>query len=544
MAGPPRRQNNRNTVRADPLASARTTTAQPESQMTTLRSVSRGLLGSVWTSWVWFALFLPGLFALAHVLLTDIAAGALAADNQPASVTPSQNGASGTSSHYRNLVGHGGPVHAIQLNSKKTRALTGSFDYSMMLWDISGDTPKELRRFDDHDGWVKAVVFLPGDKRALAAGGGEIWVWDLATGKAIHTFKGHKAEVSTVALSPDGKWAASASSDRTVRLWNLDTLKPGPILTGHRGPINGIAYSLDGHIIYTASYDGTVRSWASDTGEFKRILYRHGFGINALARIPGQDLLVFGALNGKALVIDGKTGDRVHEFKAIEGPFLAIAIQEKPGLLALSGFQKKGGDVVGIIRVARLGDWAPIEEYEDPRGPIWAMDFGSIGSTLYYGGKDDFVTVWQVSPRKRFEAVSGPVPRRFEVEKSGDLGERQFARKCSLCHTLTSDGGNRAGPTLYKVFGRKAGSLPGYPYSDALKYSDIVWSEKTIGLLFGLGPNHYTPGTKMPLQKIADPKTRKALIAYLKIATEDGSSSNANKGKNDGKTENKRSREQ
>ena len=121
------------------------------------------------------------------------------------------------------------------------------------------------------------------------------------------------------------------------------------------------------------------------------------------------------------------------------------------------------------------------------------------------------------------------MPRRYEVEKTDNPGALHFARKCSLCHTLTSNGGNRAGPTLYKVFGRKAGSLPGYPYSDALLNADIIWNEKTLGLLFGLGPDHYTPGTKMPLQKIEDPEMLKELIAYLKVATEGGDKEGARK---------------
>lgn len=420
----------------------------------------------------------------------------------------------------RTLKGHGGPVHSIRLNAAKTRALTGSFDYSMMLWDLTASPPSIIRRFNDHDGWVKAVILLGDGKRALSAGGGDVWLWDLDSGKSLHLFKGHKAEISALALSSDGKWAASASSDRTVRLWNLERLEPGPVLKGHRGPVNGVAFSTDNNTLFTASYDGTIRSWERDSGAFKRIVYRHGFGINAMLRLPGRDLLVFGALNGKALVIDARTGEAVHRFKELLGPFLALAVQEKPGLLALAGYEKRGSDVIGVIRVIRLGDWAPIEEYEDPRGPIWAMDFGPLGATIYYGGKDDHVNVWQVSPRKPFETISGPIPRRYEVSSTASPGELQFARKCSLCHTLTSDGGNRAGPTLYKVFGRRAGTLPGYPYSDTLKNADIVWSAKTIELLFGLGPNHYLPGTKMPLQKISDPKKREALIAYLKVASE------------------------
>ena len=99
-------------------------------------------------------------------------------------------------------------------------------------------------------------------------------------------------------------------------------------------------------------------------------------------------------------------------------------------------------------------------------------------------------------------------------------GELQFARKCSVCHTLQADGRNRAGPTLHKVFGRKIGTLDGYPYSEAVKKLEIVWTPETLGKLFELGPEVFTPGSKMPLQKMTDTAQREALIAFLELATE------------------------
>jgi cytochrome c len=84
---------------------------------------------------------------------------------------------------------------------------------------------------------------------------------------------------------------------------------------------------------------------------------------------------------------------------------------------------------------------------------------------------------------------------------------------------LTLDDANRAGPTLYRIFGRRAGSVQGYPYSAALKSSDVVWTPKTLGKLFELGPHRYTPGSKMPLQRITDASKRQALIRFLKSAT-------------------------
>jgi cytochrome c len=98
-------------------------------------------------------------------------------------------------------------------------------------------------------------------------------------------------------------------------------------------------------------------------------------------------------------------------------------------------------------------------------------------------------------------------------------GERQFQRKCSICHTLGPDSARRAGPTLHNLFGRRAGAIPGYPYSPTLEKSQLVWSEETVDRLFDIGPDHFVPGSKMPMQRITNPADREDLIAFLRDAT-------------------------
>ena len=420
----------------------------------------------------------------------------------------------------RNLVGHGGPIHAIRVDRAGRRALTGSFDYAAMLWDLQARPPRVIARLDEHDGWIKAVAFLPDGKRALTAGGdGKLYLWRLEGPTLITRLNGHLGEIADIAMGPEGRLAATASRDRSVRVWDLATHPPGPgpVLRGHQGPVNAVQFSASGKEIYSASYDGTIRLWDAATGAFKRIVYRHGLGINVLARLPGSEQLVFGAVDGRAGVIDGRSGRLITELKQHAGPILSLALIAKPGLVALgsSGQRGKGG----TIRVWRMGDWKLLEEYDDPYSPIWALAFVDRGAGLYYGGLNDFAVYWQVSPRKPFELAPGRVPRRFQVSAGLSLGARQFARKCSLCHTLEENGRNRAGPTLFGLFGRRAGSLPGYPYSQALKSAGIVWSEETVAKLFSLGPEHYVPGSKMPLQRISDPNKVKALVAFLKEAT-------------------------
>ena len=465
---------------------------------------------------------------LALVPALAMGAGASAGDGDGAATRSKALVAAGAASgadarrgRAGNLVGHGGPIKSVTVDPDAQRALTGSFDYAMMAWDLSGAEPRVLRRLSDHDGAVNATAFLPGAERALAAGDdGKVALWDLATGKLLARMEGHTAKIVALAVSPDGRRAASASWDRTARLWSLDGGAPGPVLEGHQGPVNAVAFSADGSQVYTASYDGAIRAFDAHTGALVRPLYKHGWGVNVLARLPGGERLVLGALNGSAVVIDGETGETIAELPSCERPILSLAVVEKPGLVAI-------GSADGLVRVLRIGDWAVLHEHLNPFGPAWALAFAPGATRLYYGGLDDFATLWQMSPRESFETVDSTFPRRFQVTGAADdplaEGELQFARKCSICHTLEPDGRNRAGPTLHGVFGRRIASLPGYPYSEAVKGLDIVWSAETIERLFELGPEVFTPGSKMPLQKMTDPRQRSALIAYMQAAGGTGS---------------------
>jgi cytochrome c len=91
-------------------------------------------------------------------------------------------------------------------------------------------------------------------------------------------------------------------------------------------------------------------------------------------------------------------------------------------------------------------------------------------------------------------------------------------RACVACHTLKPNEPPRAGPTLAGIFGRRIATQPGYEFSPALKQLDIVWSPETVSKLFEIGPAAYTPGTKMPEQKVG-PEDRAALVKFLGKAT-------------------------
>ncbi|MFN4311786.1 MAG: c-type cytochrome [Ferrovibrio sp.] len=89
--------------------------------------------------------------------------------------------------------------------------------------------------------------------------------------------------------------------------------------------------------------------------------------------------------------------------------------------------------------------------------------------------------------------------------------------KCRACHTLQADGRNIVGPRLHGVFGRKAGSLPDYRYSEAMKKSGIVWTAETMDKYLA-ATQDYIPGNKM-YGGLAIVQDRVDLIAWLQQQT-------------------------
>lgn len=92
-------------------------------------------------------------------------------------------------------------------------------------------------------------------------------------------------------------------------------------------------------------------------------------------------------------------------------------------------------------------------------------------------------------------------------------GEEVYVR-CMACHALASD---RVGPRHCGVVGRRAGSVPGFPYSDAMKHSKLTWDDKTLDR-FIAKPMAVVPGTSMTYDGVPDASDRADLVAYLRKA--------------------------
>jgi cytochrome c len=153
-----------------------------------------------------------------------------------------------------------------------------------------------------------------------------------------------------------------------------------------------------------------------------------------------------------------------------------------------------------------------------PGLPVWSVAFFPDSQTLLTGGTDRVIRRWNAVSGEAIDSAIMGAPADPLTAYGDDPGAQVF-RACVACHTLSPDEGEKAGPSLYGVFGRKIASLPGYRYSDALKHMSIVWSRETVSKMFEVGPMAYTPGTKMPEQKIGSAEDRDALMRFLEKAT-------------------------
>ncbi len=90
-------------------------------------------------------------------------------------------------------------------------------------------------------------------------------------------------------------------------------------------------------------------------------------------------------------------------------------------------------------------------------------------------------------------------------------GQRLYQAYCTSCHAVDE---NKIGPAHRGVYGRLAGSAPGYDYSTGLTYADFVWNARTLDMWLK-DPSAMVPWQQMDFQ-VPDPQERAHLIAYLK----------------------------
>ena len=264
----------------------------------------------------------------------------------------------------RSLQGHRDLVSCVDLSQDKRFAVSGSWDNTLCLWALA--TGECLKEFTEHEDYVSAVAIAPDGRFAISGGHDKTMrLWslvtdkhldvfqgliapledaykaaELTTTKCLQVFRGHTAEVSAVAISPDGQFAVSGSWDRSLRIWSLSTGKCQGRFEGHSDAVTAVALSSNGRLLLSASRDRTLRLWSLARQKCLRVFRGHERFISDVTLTSDGRFALSSSWDSTLRLWSVATGKCLHVFERHQDVVEAVALTPE-GRFAVSGGRDK-----------------------------------------------------------------------------------------------------------------------------------------------------------------------------------------------------------
>ena len=281
---------------------------------------------------------------------------------------------------------HGHAVPSVAYTRDERRLLTGSRDGSIRLWDRH--TAEVVRRWFPHRAHVSRMRVSPDGKWVLSYGNDHLLIeTSLETGTPRLPWERHLSAVTAVVFSPDGSVCVTGSMDNTIRIWDAGTWMTSRTIENPGTEVTGLAISADGAHLAAASKDGTVGIFDLETGGLSLTLPGHRGYARAVAFCG--DRVVSAGDDGIVAVWDLAKGEAVHSMAGHVGGILALSVRGD-GERALSG----GRD--GTVREWGLGDGRELTTIQAHRGAVEAVDYAGDGQHALSVGRDGAVVEWDL----------------------------------------------------------------------------------------------------------------------------------------------------
>ncbi|XP_052010873.1 guanine nucleotide-binding protein subunit beta-2-like 1 [Xyrauchen texanus] len=303
------------------------------------------------------------------------------------------------------LKGHSGWVTQIATTPQfPDMILSASRDKSVIMWKLTRDETNygiPQRALKGHSHFVSDVVISSDGQFALSGSwDGTLRLWDLTTGTTTRRFVGHTKDVLSVAFSADNRQIVSGSRDKTIKLWNtLGVCKYTIQDDSHTEWVSCVRFSPNSSnpIIVSSGWDKMVKVWNLANCKLKTNHIGHTGFLNTVTVSPDGSLCASGGKDGQAMLWDLNEGKHLY---TLDGGDPINALSFSPNrywLCAATGPSIKIWDLEGkiIVDELKLDIITTNSKAEPPQctSLAWSAD----GQTLFAGYTDNLIRVWQVT---------------------------------------------------------------------------------------------------------------------------------------------------
>ncbi len=238
-------------------------------------------------------------------------------------------------------------------------------------------------------GSIFAAKFSPTDNLFATAIDNQIYLWEVDSGRQLHTLEGHNAWVESLAFSPKGKILASGSHDQNIRLWNIQTGQCLQVLAGHTSGIQSLAFSHDGNTLVSGSNDTTIRLWDIQTGQCSKILQGHTNNLTFVRFHPFEEKLISASTDNTVRLWNISTGECLQIFNISINWLLAIALSHDGKVLAT-------GSDGNAVKFWDMSNGKCIKIIPDYNSFVWTVAFSNDDKTIVTGSEDNTIKFWDI----------------------------------------------------------------------------------------------------------------------------------------------------
>ena len=240
-----------------------------------------------------------------------------------------------------------------------------------------------------HASFIKSVCYSP-DGKYIASGSDDktVKIWEVETGRKLRTLGGHSDDVNSVCYSPDGKYTASSSWD-SIKLWEVATGECIKTLSGNGGAYS-LCYSPDGRYVASGSWDKTIKLWDVASGECIKVFAGHTDRINSVCYSPNGKYIVSGSKDKTIKLWEVATGECIKTLAGHTDRINSVCYSPD-GKYIVSGSEDK------TIKLWEAATGECIKTLSEHTSPVYAVAYSLDGKTVASGSLDYTIKLWEVA---------------------------------------------------------------------------------------------------------------------------------------------------